>query len=47
MSETTRNMLAADLEVIDHEPLILKGMTEKQPIYQLQMVVMQEADSGV
>jgi adenylate cyclase len=47
MSETTRNMLAADLEVIDHEPLILKGMTEKQPIYQLQMVVTQEAESGV
>jgi adenylate cyclase len=47
MSETTRNMLASDLEVIDYEPLMLKGMSEKQPIYQLQMVVMQEADSGV
>jgi class 3 adenylate cyclase len=35
MSETTRNLLASDVEVIDHEPLILKGTTEKQPIYQL------------
>ena len=47
MSETTRNSLPTDIEVIDFEPLILKGMTEKQPIYQLQMVVTQEADSGV
>lgn len=35
MSETTRNLLASDVEVIDYEPLILKGTTEKQPIYQL------------
>ena len=35
MSETTRNLLASDVEVIDYEPLILKGMTEKQLIYQL------------
>jgi adenylate cyclase len=35
MSETTRNLLASDVEVVDHEPLILKGTTEKQPIYQL------------
>jgi adenylate cyclase len=47
MSETTRNLLASDVEVIDYEPLILKGMSEKQPIYQLHMVVTQEADSGV
>jgi len=35
MSETTRNLLATDVEVIDYEPLMLKGMTTKQPIYQL------------
>ena len=35
MSETTRASLPADTEVIDFEPLLLKGMTEKQPIYQL------------
>ena len=35
MSETTRNLLASDVEVTDYEPLVLKGMTEKQPIYQL------------
>jgi adenylate cyclase len=39
MSETTRDALAADVEVIDFEPLLLKGMTEKQPIYQLQITV--------
>jgi adenylate cyclase len=35
MSESTRNLLASDVEVVDYEPLILKGTTEKQPIYQL------------
>ncbi|HVC76681.1 MAG TPA: adenylate/guanylate cyclase domain-containing protein [Candidatus Micrarchaeaceae archaeon] len=35
MSETTRKALPDDVEVIDYEPLILKGMTAKQPIYQL------------
>jgi adenylate cyclase len=39
MSETTRAALAADVEVIDFEPLLLKGMTEKQPIYQLRITV--------
>jgi adenylate cyclase len=39
MSETTRDALAADVEVIDFEPLVLKGMTEKQPIYQLRITV--------
>jgi len=39
MSETTRDALAADVEVIDFEPLLLKGMTEKQPIYQLRITV--------
>jgi adenylate cyclase len=47
MSESTKNLLSKDTEVTAYEPLILKGMTEKQPIYQLQMVVTQEADSGV
>jgi len=35
MSETTRDALAGDVEVIDYEPLQLKGMTTKQPIFQL------------
>ncbi|HXC78037.1 MAG TPA: adenylate/guanylate cyclase domain-containing protein, partial [Candidatus Acidoferrum sp.] len=35
MSKTTRAALPDDVEVIDYEPLILKGMTEKQSIYQL------------
>jgi adenylate cyclase len=35
MSENTRASLPADVEVIDFEPLLLKGMTQKQPIYQL------------
>jgi adenylate cyclase len=35
MSETTRNSLPTDIEVINYEPLVLKGTTEKQPIYQL------------
>jgi adenylate cyclase len=39
MSETTRDALAADVEVIDFEPLMLKGTTEKQAIYQLQITV--------
>jgi adenylate cyclase len=35
MSETTRNLLGSDVEVVRHEPLVLKGTTKKQPIYQL------------
>lgn len=35
MSASTRDSLAGDVEVIDYEPLMLKGMTEKQPIFQL------------
>jgi adenylate cyclase len=42
MSETTRDALPADVEVIDYEPLLLKGMTEKQPIYQLRVAVAME-----
>jgi adenylate cyclase len=35
MSATTRDALPPDIQVIDSEPLILKGTTKKQPIYQL------------
>jgi adenylate cyclase len=35
MSETTRASLPADVEVTAFEPLQLKGMKKKQPIYQL------------
>ena len=42
MSETTRDSLPAGLEVIDHEPLLLKGANKKQPIYQLQITVTAE-----
>jgi adenylate cyclase len=35
MSETTRNSLPAGVEVMDYKPLMLKGTTRKQPIYQL------------
>jgi len=37
MSATTRDALPEGVEVVDFEPLILKGTTKKQPIYQLQM----------
>jgi len=36
MSETTRDSLPYGLEVIEFEPLQLKGSSTKQPIYQLQ-----------
>jgi adenylate cyclase len=35
MSETTRDALPAGIKVIDYEPLLLKGASQKQPIYQL------------
>jgi adenylate cyclase len=44
MSETTRDALPADIEVIDFERMLLKGMTKKQPIYQLQITVSREAE---
>jgi adenylate cyclase len=44
MSETTRDALPSDVEVIDFEPLLLKGMTEKQAIYQLQITVVREVE---
>ncbi len=43
MSETTRDALPADVEVIDYEPLLLKGASEKQPIYQLQITRVKRA----
>jgi adenylate cyclase len=39
MSETTRNALPGSVEVIDYEPMLLKGAASKQPIYQLQITV--------
>jgi adenylate cyclase len=39
MSETTRGSLPIGLEVIEFEPLQLKGSLSKQPIYQLQVAV--------
>jgi adenylate cyclase len=42
MSATTRNALPADIEVVDYEPMLLKGTTSHQPIYQLQITVTAE-----
>jgi adenylate cyclase len=42
MSEMTRNALPADIEVVDYEPMLLKGTTRHQPIYQLQFTVAAE-----
>jgi adenylate cyclase len=39
MSETTRNALPTGFDVVDYEPLQLKGANEKQAIYQLQITV--------
>jgi adenylate cyclase len=39
MSETTRDSLPSNIEVIDFEPMLLKGASEKQAIYQLQVAV--------
>jgi adenylate cyclase len=44
MSETTRDALPIDVEVIDFERMLLKGMTKKQPIYQLQIAVTREVE---
>ena len=44
MSETTRDALAGDVEVIDYEPMQLKGMTTKQPIFQLQIAGAEDQD---
>jgi len=42
MSETTRASLQNGVDVIDYEPLLLKGAIEPQPIYQLQITVTAE-----
>jgi len=42
MSETTRGSLPDGIEVMDYEPLQLKGSAAKQPIYQLQINVTAE-----
>jgi adenylate cyclase len=42
MSETTRDSLPADVEVVEYEPMLLKGATQNQPIYQLQITVTAE-----
>jgi adenylate cyclase len=39
ISETTRALLPDGLEVTDYEPLLLKGATDRRPIYQLQTTV--------
>ena len=39
MSETTKDSLPDGVEVFDHEPMLLKGASRKQPIYQLQVTV--------
>ncbi|HEV2034218.1 MAG TPA: adenylate/guanylate cyclase domain-containing protein [Candidatus Dormibacteraeota bacterium] len=42
MSETTRDSLPADVEVVEYQPMMLKGATQNQPIYQLQITVTAE-----
>ncbi|TAN32884.1 GAF domain-containing protein [bacterium] len=42
MSETTRDALPAGVEVSEYEPMVLKGATSKQPIYQLLVTVTAE-----
>jgi adenylate cyclase len=37
MSETTRDALPADIRVINYEPLLLKGASQKQAIYQYEV----------
>lgn len=39
MSETTRDALPDSLLVVDYEPMILKGASKPQPIYQMEIVV--------
>ena len=42
MSETTRAALPAHVDLVDFEPMQLKGASQKQPIYQLQITVTAE-----
>ena len=39
MSGTTRDALPADVELVEYEPMLLKGATQHQPIYELQLTV--------
>jgi class 3 adenylate cyclase len=39
MSETTRGLLPAGFEVAGFEPMLLKGATEPQAIYELQISI--------
>ena len=43
MSGTTRAALPADVELVEFESMLLKGTTEHQPIYQLQITVSAES----
>jgi adenylate cyclase len=43
MSEATRDALQNRVSVVDYEPMVLKGATEKQPIYQLEIEVRTES----
>ncbi len=38
MSEATRDALQNKVSVVDYEPMLLKGATEKQPIFQLEII---------
>ena len=42
MSEATRDALQNKVSVVDYEPMLLKGATEKQPIFQLEITVTTE-----
>jgi len=44
LSETTKAALPDGVTVIDYEPMLLKGASEKQPIYQLEIVVVAESN---
>jgi len=38
MSEATRDALQNKVSVVDYEPMLLKGASEKQPIFQLEII---------
>jgi adenylate cyclase len=44
MSETTKDALPDGVSVIDYEPMLLKGASKKQPIYQLEIEVEVEVE---
>lgn len=43
MSESTRDALQNKVSVVDYEPMLLKGASEKQPIFQLEIEVRTES----